>query len=83
MTTLTAAEEKWLKKLQKVLNECPSERFGSYTTGDSDINLFDVMVRDAWDDANPNAQLDAWPEMQVTGAYLATVTMPFAVESRA
>ncbi len=51
MATPTNKEMKWFKKLQKVLNECPSDRIefyaggGSYVsawTGDDyDIHLFD------------------------------------------
>ncbi|MBV2144195.1 hypothetical protein KUG47_11895 [Falsochrobactrum sp. TDYN1] len=38
---LTNAESKWLKKLQKVLNECPSDRLGFYTIGDEGVFIYD------------------------------------------
>lgn len=38
---LTPEETKWLKKLQKLLNECPSERLGFYTVGDADLTVYD------------------------------------------
>lgn len=41
MAPLTAEETKWIKKVQKVLNECPSTRIGAYTTGDKDVRLYD------------------------------------------
>ena len=42
MSKLNTKEKAWLKKVQKVLKECPSERIGFYTIGDNDINAFDV-----------------------------------------
>lgn len=41
MNELTADEKKWLKKLQRVLDECPSKRLGFYTIGDPDVFVFD------------------------------------------
>jgi hypothetical protein len=41
MSELTSDENKWLKKLQRVLNECPSKRLGFYTIGDHDVFVFD------------------------------------------
>ncbi|WP_454798516.1 hypothetical protein [Novosphingobium lindaniclasticum] len=39
--TPTKAEAAWLKRLQKVLDECPSERMAFYTTGDACITAYD------------------------------------------
>ena len=41
MSKLNAKEKAWLKKVQKVLKECPSERIGFYTIGDNNICAFD------------------------------------------
>ncbi len=38
---LTDIERKWLNKLQKVLNECPSDRLGFYTIGDPMVTVYD------------------------------------------
>lgn len=41
MSVLTKEELKWIKKVQKALNECPSDRFGFYTTGDNYVTIYD------------------------------------------
>ncbi|WP_028113428.1 hypothetical protein [Ferrimonas kyonanensis] len=41
MPKLTKAEAAWLKKVQKVLNECPSQRLGFFTIGDDSLMLYD------------------------------------------
>ena len=41
MSTYTTKERAWVKKLQKVLSECPSERIGFYTIGDPAVTLYD------------------------------------------
>lgn len=38
---ITAAERAWIKKVNKVLAECPSDRLGFYTIGDPDITVYD------------------------------------------
>ena len=38
---LTKQEAAWIKKLQKVLRECPSERLGFYVTGDPMVTIYD------------------------------------------
>jgi len=39
---LTKAEEEWIKKMQKVLDECPTDRMTFYTIGDRDLVIFNV-----------------------------------------
>lgn len=41
MVKLTAEERKWLKKVQKALNECPSDRIGFFTIGDPQVVIYD------------------------------------------
>ncbi|MCS3605284.1 hypothetical protein [Erwinia rhapontici] len=38
---LTKAEKAWVKKLNKVLSECPSNRLSFYAMGDPDISIVD------------------------------------------
>jgi hypothetical protein len=38
---LTKEEKAWLRRLQKVLDACPSDRFQFNTIGDADITVFD------------------------------------------
>ncbi|MEG2269355.1 MAG: hypothetical protein RSC68_34155 [Acinetobacter sp.] len=46
MSTLTKQEKAWVKKLNKLLAECPSDRIAFATTGDCDVSLFDVTLYD-------------------------------------
>ena len=41
MTEFTKEENRWVRRIQKALNECPSDRLGFYTTGDKDVTIFD------------------------------------------
>lgn len=43
---MTKEEAAWVKRLQKVLNTCPSTRIGGYTVGDADITLYDRSRED-------------------------------------
>lgn len=45
MSELTPAENKWLKKIQKVLNECPPT-LGFYTIGDPSLSVYDRRKED-------------------------------------
>lgn len=46
MSKLTKEEIKWVEKVQKILNECPSKRIGFFTIGDSDLTLYDNTKMD-------------------------------------
>ncbi|KNZ82452.1 hypothetical protein [Morganella morganii] len=46
MSKLTKEEIKWVEKVQKALNECPSKRIGFFTIGDSDLTLYDNTKMD-------------------------------------
>ena len=50
---LTKEEAAWLKKLQTLLDKCPSERLGFYTIGDSEVNVYD---------RSKDAEIDAYQE---------------------
>lgn len=41
MNGLTATELSWLRKLQKVMKQCPSRRIGFFSIGDADVTLYD------------------------------------------
>lgn len=83
--TLTAAERKWIKKVQAVLDACPSKRLGCYTIGDNNVSFFDKSVNEAWIEADPRKrrELDVGDEMRHSGSGLhASLTFPFNVDSR-
>lgn len=46
MSKLTKEEIKWVGKVQKALNECPSKRIGFFTIGDNDVTLYDTAKMD-------------------------------------
>lgn len=41
MSGLTKIEKAWLKKLEKILMNPPSDRIGFYTIGDCDLTAYD------------------------------------------
>lgn len=46
MSELTAIEKAWLKKAQRVMNQCPPS-LGFYTTGDPALSVYDMEKEDA------------------------------------
>lgn len=69
---LTAAEKKWLKELQDVMDKCPSKRMGFYATGgSSSVHVFDFPAVEAWESEN----VSAYDKQCGNGSY------PLAVES--
>ncbi|OKP27573.1 hypothetical protein [Serratia fonticola] len=54
MAELTAEEKKWVRQVNALLKKCPSKRIGFYTTGDSDIGLYDIDHQDAIEAADPD-----------------------------
>ncbi|EMH9510352.1 hypothetical protein ACPS97_003714 [Providencia rettgeri] len=40
MAKLTKKELAWIEKVQKVLDECPSERIGFYALGENELHLY-------------------------------------------
>jgi len=50
MSDLTKEERAWLRKVQRVLDECPSKRLGFYTVGDPTIAVYDNTFDRAIDD---------------------------------
>lgn len=75
---LTAAEKAWIKKLQTVLNACPSDRFEAYTIGDNNITLIDAELSKGFD-----RNLDVCVAANETEATLAVIYTPFPVLSTA
>lgn len=84
MATLTKQEKAWVKKLNKLLAECPSNRIAFATIGDCDVTLFDVtrygeicdLVDKGLDEFIPAA-------MRIGAAFNEYLTFPNQVESTA
>ncbi|MCC2917696.1 hypothetical protein [Enterobacter hormaechei] len=55
MATLTKQEKIWVKKLNKLLAQCPSKRLAFATTGDCDVSIFNQTHYDAICDEQENS----------------------------
>lgn len=84
MAKLTKLENAWLARLQEVLDSCPSNRLGFYTTGDRD-----VLVYDRSKEAKINGLLDGGSASDFCiavsnlNAGLGSVTFPSNIHSTA
>lgn len=79
---LTDEEIKWLAKLQRVLDKCPSDRLGFFTTGDPTIHVYDFSKEKEINQLmNANDRLEFCNAVRKTGAELATVVFPNSVHS--
>ncbi|MFK4136743.1 hypothetical protein ACI2KR_31420 [Pseudomonas luteola] len=79
MTKLTKAEAAWVKRLQEVLNECPSDRIGAYTIGDCNIELYDRSKDQEIAEAQGNKEFCV--AVQNLDAGMGTLSFPFQVHS--
>ncbi|MEB2478127.1 hypothetical protein QMM96_22110 [Citrobacter freundii] len=81
---LTPAEKAWVKQLNKLLAECPSDRIGFATIGDSEVTLFDVTRYNEICDRVDKEHDEFIPAAQRIGAVFDEVlTFPNQVESTA
>lgn len=83
MATLTK-QEKPVKKLNKLLAECPSNRIAFATTGDCEVSLFDVTRYDEIFDEVDKGKSEFIPAaMRIGAAFNEYLTFPNQVESTA
>lgn len=80
---LTAAEAKWVKDLQAVLNKCPSKRMIAFTIGDPMLVIYDSSFSGEIDGIVSRSNKDVCQAVSMVGAELASITFPFPVESTA
>ena len=80
---LTAAEKKWVAKLEAVLAECPSKRIGAYTIGDCEIYLYDKSFEKEIDSQMDRGDGDFGSIVNHIGCGLGSVSFPFNVHSTA
>lgn len=84
MAKLTKKELAWIEKVQKVLDECPSERLGFYTIGDRDVFLYDRSKEHEvteWMDRNQGDFCFATKAMDAD--FFTSINFPAPVESTA
>lgn len=82
MAKLTKAEAAWVKKLQAVIDECPSKRLAAFTVGDADIRLYDGSKQAqilAIQDASPGMEFGN--AVEEADAELMHVPLPFQIHS--
>lgn len=58
MRELTIAEQKWIKKVEKLLNNPPSSRIAAYTTDGSILSFYDKDVLEKWRNEQSKIVLD-------------------------
>ena len=84
MTNLTKEEREWVCKLQKVLNKCPSDRLGCYTTGDQNLVLYDKSSYEQYSIKNGDPFTDEnqyYDAIAIASACIdSSIVFPFAVE---
>jgi hypothetical protein len=84
--SLTKAEKDWLKKLQNVMDECPSNRLAAYTIGDRELNFYDSRFDDQityLQNSNRGVARDFGPCCEQLGVYFCAIRTPFCVTSAA
>lgn len=81
MSTLTKPERLWLKKLEKVLLNPPSDRIGFYTIGDNSLQAYNQRI-DGTVEANGGSD-DFCGIVEAYGASLGIVRSACAIHSTA
>lgn len=80
---LNKKEQAWVKKLQKVIDECPkslSDRVESYTIGDNVITIFD---EGKYKDFVKQQELDIPRGVEMSNSEETRIYFPFCVSSGA
>lgn len=81
MAILTKEEKAWFRKLQKVLDECPTDRISAYTVGDNDLTFYDNTKDDEINEAHNYTESEFGNIVESMGAELIFVRFPCAVHS--
>lgn len=77
---LTKAEAAWIAKIQKLLNNPPSDRLGFYTTGDPAVTIYDRSKEDEMNEMS-EAGADWCDCVQAFDADLGSLLFPASVHS--
>ena len=78
MSDLTPEEGKWLKRVQRALDACPSSDIGFYTVGDRDVSVYRRPPDDFED-----CMGDFCQAVEGTGADLGSLNFPQQVHATA
>ena len=83
MSKSTKEEKSWLRKMQNLLDKCPSKRLGFFTTGDPEVTVYDCG-REA--EINENLDINRCEfanSVENVGAGLGSLRFPNQVHSTA
>lgn len=80
---LTQMERRWLRALNKLLGECPSDRLGFYTIGDRNISVYDKRVESDINDMMEHSSKDFGLCVDRLDACLGEIKFPGPVHSTA
>lgn len=79
---LNAAEKSWLKRLQKLIDECPSTRMAAFTTGDNDLTIYDLEFEDEINELLDTHECsDFCLAVREAEAELGSIVFPFSIHS--
>lgn len=79
---LTKEQKKWLAEVQRALNKSGSEGLGFYTTGDSDIYVYNKDYEDEIADHQDSGAIDIGQCIEAVGAdFGIAITFPASVHS--
>lgn len=78
---LTPAEMRWLRRVNKLLQECPSTRMAAATMGDSYLTFYDKEAEAGQYNGDMNG--DFIPFIKSRGFALADVSASFLIDSTA
>lgn len=77
---MTKEERSWLRKMQKLLDKCPSH-FEFNTVGDCNLTVFDNRKRDEIDAIHDAGGCEFCGAIDAAGAYIGDLIFPNNVHS--
>jgi hypothetical protein len=73
---LTKEEKSWLLKVQNLLNKCPSDRIGFFTTGDTAVTVYDCSRTKEIDEFDLTNSTEYCQCISDVGAHLGRLIFP-------
>jgi len=80
MAIPTKAESAWMRKVERLLLNPPSDRIGFYTIGDSELSVYDRSMEE---EINAHDQQDFCQAVDAEDAALGTIKSTCAIHSTA
>jgi hypothetical protein len=73
---LTKEEKLWVKKMQILLNACPSDRLGFFAIGDADVTIYDKNMENEIHNTMDGTNSDFGPTCDELDAVLGHIIFP-------